>query len=256
MELTLYNIIKGLVKEDIGNGIIDKINRAINDKRYISLYYNDRKGDEPGRFPKRRGNPRGFRRIIPYCLFERNGNTYLRAYHQWKTNTKRGPFNWKLFKVENISNLRIYGDSFPRFTEKNLPPNFNPNGDKLATNVLNIVNFNPFTSPLDRERQKTVDIAAGRKKLPSNKSGYVKNDVIGADQKRKVTVDTYAKQHPNWAMYKKNLQDTENDVDVNTKFTDYDKAEQELGNRQQGPIIQNGEEEEGYNEYVKNSKNV
>lgn len=256
MELTLYSIIKGLVKEDVGNGTIDKINKAINDKRYISLYYNDRKGDELGRFPKRQGNPRGFRRIIPYCLFERNGTVYLRAFHQWRTNTKRGPFKWKLFKVDNISNLRLYSENFPRFTEDSLPPNFNPNGDKFATNVLNVVNFNSFTSPLDRERQKTADIKAGRKKLPSNKSGYINNNEVSADQKRKVTADTYAKQHPKWAMYKKNIEDTANDVDSMTKFADYDKAEQELGNRQQGPIIQNGEEEEGYNEYVKNNKNV
>ena len=80
MELTLFNIIKGLVTEDVGNGIVDKINKAINDKRYISLYYNDRKGDEP-QF-RAKGNPRGFRRIIPYCLFERNNTLYLRAFHQ------------------------------------------------------------------------------------------------------------------------------------------------------------------------------
>lgn len=251
MELTLYNIIRGLVKEDIGNSIIDKINKAINDKRYISLYYNDRKGDEPGMFPKRKGNPRGFRRIIPYCLFERNGTMYLRAFHNWNTNTKRGPFKWKLFKVENISNLRLYNDKFPRFTEANLPANFNPDGDKMATNVLNVVNFNKFISPLDRERQKTADIAAGRKKVPTNKSGYINNNEIGADQKRKVTVDTYAKQHPNWAMYKKNMEDTKDDVDRARKFADYEKAEQELANNQQGPIMQNGEEEEGYNEFNK-----
>ena len=254
MELTLFNIIKGLVTEDVGNGIVDKINRAINDKRYISLYYNDRKGDEP-QF-RAKGNPRGFRRIIPYCLFERNNTLYLRAFHQWRTNTKRGPFKWKLFKVENISNLRVYGDNFPRFTEKNLPPNFNPNGDKLATNVLNVVNFNSFVSPLEREKQKTADIAAGRKKMPTNKSGYINNSEVAADQKRKVTVDTYAKTQPKWAGYKKNIEQTANDVDSKTKFADYEKAEQELNNRQQGPIIQNGEEEEGYNEYVKNSKNV
>ena len=254
MELTLFNIIKGLVTEDIGNGIVDKINKAINDKRYISLYYNDRKGDEP-QF-RAKGNPRGFRRIIPYCLFERNNTLYLRAFHQWRTNTKRGPFKWKLFKVENISNLRVYGDNFPRFTEKNLPPNFNPNGDKLATNVLNVVNFNSFVSPLEREKQKTADIAAGRKKMPTNKSGYINNSEVAADQKRKVTVDTYAKTQPKWAGYKKNIEQTANDVDSKTKFADYEKAEQELNNRQQGPIIQNGEEEEGYNEYVKNSKNV
>ena len=254
MELTLFNIIKGLVTEDIGNGIVDKINKAINDKRYISLYYNDRKGDEP-QF-RAKGNPRGFRRIIPYCLFERNNTLYLRAFHQWRTNTKRGPFKWKLFKVDNISNLRVYGDNFPRFTEENLPPNYNPNGDKFATNVINVVNFNSFVSPLERGKQKTADIAAGRKKMPTNKSGYVNNGEVAADQKRKVTVDTYTKQHPKWAMYKKNIEDTANDVDSRTKFADYDKAEQELGNRQQGPIIQNGEEEEGYNEYMNNHKNI
>jgi hypothetical protein len=251
MELTLYSIIKGLIKEDIGNSVIDKINKAINDRRYISLYYNDRKGDEPGMFPKRKGNPRGFRRIIPYCLFERNGITYLRAFHNWNTNTKRGPFKWKLFKVENISNLRLYNDKFPRFTEANLPSNFNPDGDKMATNVLNIVNFEPFVSPLDRERQKTADIAAGRKKMSTNKSGYINNDEIGADQKRKITVDTYAKQNPKWAMYKKNIENTKDEVDRAKKFADYEKAEQELANTQQGPITQNSEEEEGYNEFKK-----
>ena len=255
MSLTLYSIIRGLVKEDVGNGLIDKINKAIDERRYVSLYYNDRKGDETGLFPRRRGNPRAFRRVVPYCLFERNGKLYLRGYHSYPTNTKRGPFRWKLFKVENISNLRIYANDFPKFTEKSIPNNYNPDGDKMATRVLNIADFSNFVSPLDREKQVTNDVMTNTKRLPSNKAGYMYDKEIRADQKRKVTVDTYAKQHPNWAMYKKNVEDTANETDRNTKFSDYEKAEREL-NQQRGPILQNGEEQEGYNEYTQNNKNI
>ena len=255
MELTLHSILKGILKEDVGNGIIDKINQAIDERRYISLYYDDQKIESRKKFPRWRGNPKAFRRVVPYCLFERNGETYLRGYHAYPTNTKRGPFRWKLFKVDNIKNLRLYANDFPRFTEKSIPGNYNPNGDKFATRVINVVNFNPFVSPLDRERQVTKDIETNTNRMPNNKSGYINNKEIRADQKRKVTPDTYAKQHPNWAAYKRNIEDTENDVDRNTKFSDYEKAEQEVA-QQRGPIIQNGEEEEGYNEYLQNYKNV
>lgn len=252
MELTLYSIIKGLINEDAGDDIVDKINKAINERRFISLYYNDKKGDEGAL--RAHGNPRGFRRIVPYCLFERNGTLYLRAFHKWNTNTKRGPYKWKLFKVENISNLRIYNDKFPRFDESSIPPNYNPSGDKFATNVLNVANFDKFVSPLDRERQKTADIAAGRKRTQANVPGPINGSNLDADQKRKVTVDTYAKTQPKWAQYKKNIEDTKDEMSREDKFADYDKAEQELGNKQ-GPILQNNDEIEGYNEYTKNHKN-
>ena len=86
----------------------DKINYAIDNQLMISLYYNDGKGDE-GRKPAY-GNPRGFRRIIPYCLGSRNGRLALRGFHQWKNHTKKGPFKWKFFYLDRMSNVRVYKD--------------------------------------------------------------------------------------------------------------------------------------------------
>lgn len=240
MDLTLYGIIGHLLNEDnneYSNDILGKINYAINNRKYISLYYNDQKGN----LPKLRyyGNPRGFRRLIPYCLGERNGVVYLRAFHTYKTNTKRGPFKWKLFKISNIKNLRVL-DKWPSFTEKDIPSNANPDGDRQMTSVHNIVNFNAFVSPLERERNKTFDISQGRKKAPTNKSGYIDNNEIGADQKRNVKASTYAKTQPKWAEYEKNINkynDYEDPTLRKQKFADFDKAEAErdLQNRK-GPI--------------------
>ena len=242
MDLTLYGIIKHLLNEapeEDSTSVIDNINYAINNKKFISLYYNDQKGNTPRL--KYYGNPRGFRRIVPYCLFEKNGTIYLRAFHSWRTNTKRGPLKWKQFIVNNIKNLRVY-KTWPSFSEKDIPSNANPNGDKAATRVLNIVKFNQFISPLEREKQKTAQIAAGRKKEPTNKTGYVKNQEIGADQKRKVTAKDIARIQPKYNEYDKNInkeiERLQNDKNLrNQRFADYDKAYSEAEQQnKKGPI--------------------
>jgi len=248
MDLTLYGIIGHLLNEDnniYSNDVMGKINYAINNKKYISLNYDDHLGNEPK--IRYYGNPRGFRRIIPYCLFERNGKVYLRAFHSWRTNTKRGPLKWKLFIVNNIKNLRVY-EKWPSFTKNDIPSNANPNGDKAATRVLNIVDFNQFVSPLEREKMKTADISAGREKAPTNKSGYIKNQEIGADQKRKVTAKDIGRIQPKYNEYEKNInkeiERLENDKELrNQRFADYDKAYDEVQN-QKGPIYNDEENNE------------
>lgn len=247
MDLSFYNIIKGLLKEEdgnIGGGIIDKINYAINNKKYISLFYNDQKGN----MPKLRyyGNPRGFRRLIPYCLGERNGRIYLRCFHAYYTNTKRGPGKWKLMKINNMKNVRVY-DNWPSFEENDLPSNINKTGDKQMTRIINIVNFDTFVSPLERERQKTKQISAGREKLPTNKSGYIKNQEAGADQKKKITAKDIARIQPKYNEYEKNInkeiERLKNNLDVRKdRWQDYDKAYGEMEKNPKGPIENDDEE--------------
>ena len=246
MDLSLYGIIGHLLNEEeegnLGGSALDVINDAIDNHKYISLYYDDRKKNKKNK--RYYGNPKGFRRVLPYCLGERNGIIYLRGFHRYRTNTKRGPFKWKLFKLDNMKNVRVY-KNWPSFTEKDIPPDANPNGDKFFTRIINIVTF--FKSPIKREREKTAQIAQGRMKMPSNKSGYIKNDVIGADQKRNVKASTYAKTQPKWAEYERNIErynDYENPEMRQQKFSDFEKAEAERNmQNQKGPISMNNNDD-------------
>ena len=82
MGLTLSDILANIIKEDASNGINSydtdmKIKYAITNRKYISLYYDDKKGKMIGS----RGNPKGFRRIIPYCYGSKKGRPALRCFH-------------------------------------------------------------------------------------------------------------------------------------------------------------------------------
>ena len=56
----------------------DKINYAIDNNLMISLNYDDGKPIKGKKGKRVYGNPKGFRRMIPYCLGSRKGRLALR----------------------------------------------------------------------------------------------------------------------------------------------------------------------------------
>lgn len=239
INLTLDNIIQHLlsernnINEEKLNGInsygVDmRIKYAITNRKYISLYYDDKKGTMKGS----KGNPKGFRRIIPYCYGSRKGRPALRAFHAYKTNTKRGPLKWKFFYIDNIKNLRVY-DNWPSFTQKDIPQNFNPNGDKHMDEIYAIVDFS-YNSPLS----KTLDDFRTQ-----NPKGNIKNvNSLSNLAQYKDPTAKFKNNKTNYGAVKTNIdrRDREmNKVDREQYWKDYERAKQEADQQQQnngGPV--------------------
>lgn len=203
IDLSLSSILKKALNEDmvqvnnpkpVGNHystVLERLRDAIKFRRFISLNYDDRKGDEftrhnPDGTPKW-GNPRAYRKLIPYALYysNQNGELTLRCYHYSNNHTKRGPHRWKEMKVSGMKNVRILKDEF---TEEDLPSNMNKSGDKHASEIVTMVDFNTnpyapheeFMSPLARERERNRRINKGEsyEDLYTNQPGSIQHQPV------------------------------------------------------------------------------
>jgi len=267
IDLSLSNILESMrLNEDSNLADFrdnkDKINYAIDNRLMISLYYDDGKGDK-GRKPAY-GNPRGFRRIIPYCLGSRKGRLALRGFHAWKTHTKKGPFKWKFFYLDRMSNVRVY---------KNMPIPYipelaNPDGDSHMDEIINMIGMQKFQSPLDREKQTTQDLK-NTTSSELNKQGAIKQLNKGglkSLQNLKPIPSKTKKVQYNFQNTAKNLQDFEKqntEMNRDRRWADYDKAERERQEQvkqaeapnpptsNSGPVSQN--DMEGYEQNMNNN---
>ena len=261
IDLSLASIIGGILNEDANlsdfSDTEKKISYAIDNRLMISLYYNDGKGNDG--YNPAYGNPRGFRRIIPYCLGSRNGRLALRAFHAWKSHTKKGPFKWKFFYLDKMSNVRVYkGMHIPE-----IPALANPNGDKQMDRIINMIGMNKPTS------QSVTDIGGqGKKTSNTNSSGAIKQlnkgglkslqNLRPAKSEKKLSYDFRNTQ--------RNLDDfnRSNTPEVQRqRWSDYDKAERERQEQlkkaqvqnpptnNQGPV--NKEDMEGYEQQQYNN---
>lgn len=150
IDLSLSRIVKNVLKEDIvrkkkkyPSTIEGDINRAIDRKQLITLYYDDRQGDkdtqiDPNTGKAKWGNPRGIRTVLPFAFYvsRQNGEKTVRGFHWSDRNTKRGPHLWKEFIVDKIKYLRV---SPKHFTDEDIPDDANWDGDKHASKLINIV---------------------------------------------------------------------------------------------------------------------
>ena len=241
----------------------DKINYAIDNRLMISLYYDDGKGNEG--YTPAYGNPRGFRRIVPYCLGSRNGRLALRGFHAFKKHTKKGPFKWKFFYLDRMKNVRVYQNMH---IDK-IPALANPNGDKHMDKIINYIGMNRFVSPLERERRNTNAIK-NSKPSQTNKKGAVKpvgNGNINSLQNLKPIPSKTKKLQYNFQNTKKNIEDFEKQNTPMVKqqrWADYDKAERERQEQLKqsqapnpptsnaGPVNKN--DMEGYEQNINNKK--
>ena len=230
MGLTLSDILANIIKEDASNGINSydtdmKIKYAITNRKYISLYYDDKKGKMIGS----KGNPKGFRRIIPYCYGSRKGRPALRCFHVFKTNTKRGPLKWKFFYVDNISNLRVY-ENWPSFRQKDIPQNFNPNGDKHMDEIYAIVDFG-YESPVNKAKTEFKQ---------QNPRGSIKNvnSLSNLTQYRDPTAK-FKNNKTNYGAVKTNVDRRNAEMSPNNReeyWKDYDRAKEEIQQNNNGPV--------------------
>lgn len=258
------------------DNINDKIYNAIADMRYVYLYYDDKKGDV-GRNPAY-GNPRDSRRMIPYCFGMRKGRFALRAFHANPMHTKKGPYKWKFMYVDNIKGLRVLKD---HFSMNDIPANANPDGDKHMDEVIIMVGMNKergeewrrnhdmqtgdFVSPVQRTRNE--------KPNPQGAVTKVGNGNVNSLANLNYTPGKYANgtSKPDYKAAQKNLRDFNANNDQATRqqrFADYDKARAEADRQNAmrnntGPVTNQrrnntnpNEEEEGYDEYMRNNNNI
>jgi hypothetical protein len=277
IDLSLSNILESIMLNEDSNlkdfrDNKDIINYAIDNKLYISLYYDDGKPISKKNRRKVYGNPKGFRRIIPYCLGSRKGRLALRAFHQWKTNTKRGPFKWKFFYLDRMSNVRVYKNM--KITA--IPELANPEGDAHMDKIINILDL--FQSPREREQERWQEVQNAKPEdavKALNKQGYItltnKGGLNSVQNLRPIPSKTKKVQY-NFQNTAKNLDDTNKERNWNDYWAEYDKAakeaqgiesrraEQELIKQAEapnpptsksGPVnqrIKNNDNEEGYEE--------
>ena len=229
-----------------------KIYNAISDMHYIQVYYDDKKGDK-GRNPAY-GNPRDSRRMIPYCFGKRKGRFALRAFHSSPMHTKKGPYKWKFMYVDNIKGLRVLKD---HFSEGDIPPDANPNGDELMDEIIIMVgtpksnaeewrrNHNmetgDFVSPVQRVRKEKPNAQGAITKKGNGNVNSLANLNIPKKNNPGAKQPNY-----DYKAAQKNLQDFNKNYtqqDRQQKFADWDKAQAEVEKQQQtnkqGPITQN-----------------
>ena len=300
LNLSLSSALRRILNEDmvkvkkprpVGNhysSVLDRIKDAIKFRRFISLNYDDRKGDKftkrnPDGSPKW-GNPRAYRKLIPYALYfsNQNGELTLRCYHYSANHTKRGPQKWKEMKVNGMKNVRILNDEFD---ESDLPNNLNKSGDKHAAHMVTMVDFNSnpyeereeFISPVERERERMRRQEKGQSydELYTNQQGPVEQPKMPDIKKGRNLKTMQNLGKPGKIDYKK-AYDAFKQSDAKNTFNDWDKAEAERKDQETqnerpasppqntpGPIkqpqktdVNNDEnEEENWEEWLNNPNN-
>ena len=100
---------------------MNRLTQAIRQKRRIVVDYT----------PVRRGSA-GERTLEPHVLGTRKGHRLLRAWVHEGTSHSGLDANkrWRLFRVDNLSNVRLLKETFP---ERGL---YNPEGDRAMSHVL------------------------------------------------------------------------------------------------------------------------
>ena len=274
ISLSLSTILESIINEDSNlkdfRDNKDKINYAIDNNLMISLNYDDGKGDKGRKAAY--GNPREFRRMIPYCLGKRNGRLALRCFHAWKVHTKKGPFKWKFMYLDRMSNIRVYNNMhIPE-----IPALANPEGDAHMDEIINMIGMKEKKqSPLEKQQKITQDIADTR----PTKAGAIKNKEAGVDIKptNKGGLNSLQNLRPitskkplsyDFRGTRKNLEDFEKQnqgLARQQRWADYDKAEREREEQlkqaeapnpptnNSGPVNQN--DMEGYENNINNKEN-
>ena len=258
IDLSFSSILRKALNEDmvqvknprpVGNNLSsvwERLRDAIKFRRFISLNYDDRKGDKDiqtdpvtGKRP-RWDNPRDYRKLIPYALYfsNQNGELTLRCYHYSKNHTKRGPKRWKEMKVSGMKNVRILSDEF---TEADLPDNRNKTGDKHAKKMIIMVDFNSnpyepheeFMSPVERERERMRRTEKGQSsdELYTNQQGPVQHQPVPNVKKGRNLKTMQNLGKPGKIDYKK-AYDAFKQSDARNTFRDWDAAEAERRDQQ------------------------
>lgn len=217
-KLTLYDIIKGLLKEDVSN---DEVMDAIDGKYHVRIRYDDGQPDNGG-------NTKGSRLIQPMAIgTTKKGYPVVRAF-QVGGSSRRGAPKWKFFRLDRITSWK------PMPNKKFFSPpdssygEYNRTGDRTMSSFFGNAKFGDMNDPLERARAERLNIANAPKVSKRNTQGP-----IMAHQQWKRNVYTSQPNSDRYAQISKNI---DNDGHKESNYwDDYEKAMAQADMQNQAP---------------------
>jgi hypothetical protein len=125
--------------------------------------------------------------------------------------------------------LRVY-ENWPSFTQKDIPQNFNPNGDKHMDEIYAIVDFG-YESPLNKAKTEFKQ---------QNPKGSVKNvNSLSNLTQYKDPTAKFKNNKTNYGAVKTNVDRRNAEMSPNNReeyWKDYDRAKEEMQQNNNGPV--------------------
>ena len=240
MKEKLYEKLKGMLNENVDYA---DVLRAIRDKRYVELYYDDTK-------PGNNGNPRGRRIIMPLAIgLTKAGNPVVRGYQVNGGNSRTGSPDYVFCRLDRVVSWKEMDKRFAA------PPDdrYNYYGDRSMSRMDANADFN-FDTQGDLDVAKMQNAANAPKVSVKNVKGPV-----GAAQQWKRNVYTSQPNSKKYDMIRRNIDNTEKKGEDFWKLFDLNDAENVMTQNQKGPV--NNEDydefdEDNFNEndYINNNR--
>lgn len=227
MGLTLYDIIKGLIKEGIDT---DSVKDSIDNKYFVRIKYDDG-GDDS------KGNPKGSRVIRPMAIgTTKRGNRVLRAFQE-NGNSRRGAPKWKYFLLDRITSWYPMKNKHFFDIPSDEYGKYNLTGDRSMQSFWDNAKFDDMSDTLNQVRAKR------KTSRPKISTKNVQGPIDAAQQRVKNVFTSF----PNSKKYKEYAKNVEKSAFTLDKWADFEKAEQEAEMQNQsaqpqqsnsGPIYQ------------------
>lgn len=218
INLTLYDIVKNLLKEDVSS---DEVLDAIRGKYHVRIKYDDGMEDNGG-------NPKGSRVIQPMALgTTKKGYPVVRAF-QVSGNSRRGAPKWKFFRLDRVTSWRPMRNKRFFNTPDDSYGEYNKTGDRTMQTFVDNAKFGDMNDPLERARAERQSIANAPKVSTKNAQGP-----ISANQQWKKNVFTSQPNSKKYAQFARNIEKT-SEKDTNY-WDEYEKALQQANMQNQAP---------------------
>lgn len=218
ISLTLYDIIKGLLKEDVSS---DEVLDAINNKYHVRMTYDDGMEDNGG-------NPKGSRVIQPMALgTTKKGYPVVRAF-QVNGNSRRGAPKWKFFRLDRVTSWRPMKNKKFFTTPDSSFGEYNRFGDRSMGTFVDNAKFGDMNDPLTRARAERQSVSNAPKVSTKNAQGP-----ISANQQWKRNVFTSQPNSDRYTQFARNVDKTGAKTD--SYWDDYEKALQQADIQNQAP---------------------
>lgn len=216
---------------------------AIQNRHYVTLYYDDGK-------PGVEGNPKGRRIIMPLAVgLTKAGNPVVRGYQVNGGNSRTGAPDYVFCRLDRVVSWREMNKTFAA------PPDgrYNYNGDMTMSRMDANADFD-FSTQGDLDVARLKNAVNGPKVATKNAQGP-----IAASQQRKKNVYTSQPNSKKYDMIRQNIDNTEKKGEDFWKLFDLNDAENVMTQNQKGPV--NNEDydefdEDNFNEndYINNNR--
>lgn len=217
----LYEKLKGFLNESVD---FNDVLRAIHDKKYVEMYYDDGK-------PGVEGNPKGRRIIMPLAVgLTKAGNPVVRGYQVNGGNSRTGSPDYVFCRLDRVVSWREMNKTFAA------PPDdrYNYNGDRTMSRMDANADFN-FNTQGELDAARLGNLVNAPKVSTKNSKGPV-----SAAQQWKRNVYTSQPNSKKYDMIRKNIENTPEKGDDFWRLFDLNDAENVMTQNQQGPINDNG----------------